>query len=307
MRPPRFRLLWLPLGVALFVAVASLGSMLVRGGSAAVVLPWAAIALLGLAGLLAAGAAVYHDWHHWRSPLRRLKRCVQEIRGATAPLTDLPAEAGGLTPLLGEIRAVLDELRTHRAGAARLSREVAHLVQQRTRELERRMQGIEQRAQQDPLTGLLNRRCLRETLDEQVRRCNAGGQNVCLVMMDMDDFKLLNDTLGHTAGDELLRNVGQLIRSTARQQDLAFRYGGDEFLVVMPGADEPAARRLAQRIGTLVDALARTLDVPRKPRISAGVARLDEAPEPTARALLELADQRLYAMKSAKKSLRAAS
>src|SRR5207249_3038126 len=110
-----------------------------------------------------------------------------------------------------------------------------------------------------------------------------------------------NDTLGHAAGDELLRNIGQIIRSSIRENDAAFRCGGDEFVVVLNGSTVGAAQALAKRINSLVAALAKTLRIPQRPGLSIGISTLDELRDPNAQSLLEQADKRLYEIKSARK------
>ena len=88
----------------------------------------------------------------------------------------------------------------------------------------------------DDLTGLFNRRYMEETLERELHRVTRLGIPLGLAMLDLDHFKRYNDTFGHHAGDELLRTLGGLIRSQIREDDIACRYGGEEFLIIMPGA-----------------------------------------------------------------------
>jgi diguanylate cyclase (GGDEF)-like protein/PAS domain S-box-containing protein len=88
----------------------------------------------------------------------------------------------------------------------------------------------------DPLTGLYNRRYLEETLEREFRLAERQGTTVCLIMMDIDGFKGFNDSYGHDAGDYLLRNLGKMLQSEVRRSDISCRYGGEEFIIVMPGA-----------------------------------------------------------------------
>ena len=174
-------------------------------------------------------------------------------------------------------------------------------VANRTDALERALGSLREKASRDAMTGLYNRRMLDETLPKLVAESVSGRRPLTVLMVDVDYFKMLNDTLGHAAGDELLRAIGQIIRSTARASDLAFRAGGDEFVVVMPEADPSAGPALRDRLVSLVDGLAKTLRVEKRPRLSIGVAHLRDAEEPTASGLLAQADKALYAVKGARK------
>jgi diguanylate cyclase (GGDEF)-like protein len=95
---------------------------------------------------------------------------------------------------------------------------------------------LRHQAFRDPLTGLYNRRFLHETLELELRRAKRKGSSIALVMIDIDSFKLFNDTYGHAAGDSLIRKVAESLQSSVRSNDILCRYGGDEFSLVMPEA-----------------------------------------------------------------------
>jgi len=103
-------------------------------------------------------------------------------------------------------------------------------------------------AECDALTQLLSRTGMEAHLPSLLQGCEEQGRPVSAVMVDLDHFKQVNDTLGHVAGDEVLRVTGGLLRSTVRREDLAVRYGGEEFLLVLAGARRLHARLLAERI-----------------------------------------------------------
>jgi len=98
----------------------------------------------------------------------------------------------------------------------------------------------------DPLTGLFNRRFMEESLEREVRRATRNKEGVAVLMLDLDHFKLFNDTFGHQAGDVLLRGFGDFLSQGTRGQDVACRYGGEEFLIVLAGASIDAARKRAE-------------------------------------------------------------
>jgi diguanylate cyclase (GGDEF)-like protein len=95
---------------------------------------------------------------------------------------------------------------------------------------------LRSQAIRDDLTALFNRRYMEETLERELHRVTRLGLPLSLAMLDLDHFKQYNDTFGHHAGDELLRSLGRLFRSQTREDDIACRYGGEEFLIIMPGA-----------------------------------------------------------------------
>jgi two-component system, sensor histidine kinase LadS len=106
----------------------------------------------------------------------------------------------------------------------------------------------ERRAQIDPLTGVLNRRSLIERLDAACQRAQARGLPIALLFIDLDYFKLINDSFGHPAGDACLRAIIPPIHAELRQSDVIGRYGGEEFVVILSSADATAAIPIAQRI-----------------------------------------------------------
>ena len=154
------------------------------------------------------------------------------------------------------------------------------------------------RADRDPLTGFYNHRFLHERLGEEIVRAQRGRQPLSLLMLDLDDFKLVNDNFGHLFGDRVLTWTGELIRSTLRASDIPARYGGDEFAVILPETDGDEARRTAERI---LEAFADRpfISEQRGPvpvAISIGVASFPDCGR-TATELIASADSALYQVK----------
>ena len=114
--------------------------------------------------------------------------------------------------------------------------ELEGLVVQRTVELRSANERLSTEAISDPLTGLYNRRYLKDFVERELSRTRRSGTKIVFAMVDIDHFKRINDTLGHEAGDDVLRALSAFFRAQIRQEDLAFRYGGEEFLLVLPCA-----------------------------------------------------------------------
>jgi two-component system cell cycle response regulator len=107
---------------------------------------------------------------------------------------------------------------------------------------------LREEAVHDPLTGLFNRRIVEETLEAESDRSSREGTSLSIVMLDIDNFKRVNDTLGHLAGDSVLREIAVKISNSVRTYDVVARYGGEEFLMILPGCSGKEAYELAERV-----------------------------------------------------------
>ncbi|SNR45781.1 putative bifunctional diguanylate cyclase/phosphodiesterase [Blastococcus mobilis] len=153
----------------------------------------------------------------------------------------------------------------------------------------------------DELTGLANRRALLEQAQRVV--ASAGRERpAALLLLDLDGFKEINDSLGHSAGDDLLRQIGPRLRSSLRSDDLLARLGGDEFAVLMPAAEPAEARALAERLHDLLLAPFTVADIRLHVGVSIGVAATP-APATTVQELLHCADVAMYTAKRAREGV----
>ena len=150
-------------------------------------------------------------------------------------------------------------------------------------------------SQRDGLTGLYNRSYLEQVLNESVRHAEKTGKNLSFIMLDIDHFKNFNDTWGHQEGDRALAFVARIIRDSLREQDVATRYGGEEFSIVLAGADLFIANIVAERIRRSCEARSISLGKYKTLTVSLGISlfRPGETPE----CLIRRADEALYRAK----------
>ncbi len=165
-------------------------------------------------------------------------------------------------------------------------------------ELQAANQALEVLSRTDRLTGLFNRGHFEEQLEKEYRRCHRSGASASLLMLDIDYFKPVNDTYGHQAGDAVLRALAELLLMTQRDTDVAGRYGGEEFAIILPDTTVEQAGVLAERVRS---GLAR-LEIPHeevllKITVSIGIAQFDTSLE-SAQRWMEVADQAMYQSKA---------
>jgi diguanylate cyclase (GGDEF)-like protein len=157
----------------------------------------------------------------------------------------------------------------------------------------RRFREARQLADLDALTGLHNRRYFHETLAREVSRAQRYGRRLALVVFDLDDFKAINDRIGHLAGDAVLAEIAERVRDVVRAADIACRVGGDEFAVILPESSMGDADQLYHRVRGAVSS--RAVAQAGRLNLSAGIAELTEADDPTT--FFERADEALYRAK----------
>ncbi len=152
---------------------------------------------------------------------------------------------------------------------------------------------VQRLAVTDPLTGLFNRHKLNEALESEIERARRYDRPLSVMMIDMDDLKHINDTYGHAAGDEVLKRVADIIRNFIRKVDVPTRFGGDEFVVILPEADIKESARVAARIHEQGREMSYDKD---QISFSIGVIELHEGVE-TPEQFLHEVDQVLYLAK----------
>lgn len=198
--------------------------------------------------------------------------------------------------LLGEVD--VEELSNINAQLSGLNFELAETQRNLSKsiiELDKLKQDAVNESLADPLTGLGNRRSFDQSIMKEIARARRGDGALSLVMCDLDFFKQVNDTHGHDVGDAVLRSFAKLIASTIRSFDIAARFGGEEFTILMPGADMMQAMAIAERIRSALEHS--NWDIPAK-RITAsfGVATLSSSDSPDS--LLKKADLAMYRAKA---------
>ncbi len=153
-----------------------------------------------------------------------------------------------------------------------------------------------ERASNDALTGLSNRRVFEERIYGMMESAKRHHHPLSMISMDLDKFKMINDNLGHQAGDEVLKSVAQVLKQAVRSTDLLIRMGGDEFLLILDNTDLQNARILAERLCVAVDALNIWADDATKLGVSIGLSQLKQ--EESLKQWLERTDDILYHAKA---------
>lgn len=194
-----------------------------------------------------------------------------------------------------------EELQVRLISASRVTTLHRRLAEQKEK-LEELNSQLSDQARTDALTGLGNRLRMQEDLESLEARRKRYGRTYCTVLCDIDFFKSYNDTYGHAEGDEILRRLSGAIKSQCRSGDVAYRYGGEEFLIILPEQTKSSGVAVAERLRQSVEDLQiprSTGESPEVVTISAGVAAASEDDEKSSEALLKEADDALYEAKEA--------
>jgi diguanylate cyclase (GGDEF)-like protein len=188
------------------------------------------------------------------------------------------------------IRSLVSEIEISK----RKSEQYACALEEKVRE---RTQQLEELTRVDSLTGLLNVRYMNETLMRTLRIAERRAEPVSIAYLDINDFKIINDTQGHLCGDNILRAVGTAIKQISRAEDSCFRYGGDEFCLVLPNCREEQAREIYMtRLNAELKKSSKNVT------LSIGIVQTGPEKFEEPEALVQQADERMYAAKKAFKS-----
>jgi two-component system cell cycle response regulator len=171
-------------------------------------------------------------------------------------------------------------------------------LRQKNRQLEEALAKVEVLAITDPLTGLFNRRHFETLVEAEFNMTGRYDTPTSCLMIDVDHFKNINDTYGHHAGDLVLRELSEIVKNCLRKVDTLARWGGEEFMVLLPRTAKEPAMRVASRILTAVSAHKFT-DIDSKVTVSIGIASVPESSLNTFEKFIDAADLALYEAKSA--------
>lgn len=215
--------------------------------------------------------------------------------GKTPPDTALKAFAVVLPAgRLLTIRMIRDEYREH-VTALRKARE--QLLE--NRELSQTLAIVKEKSRLDGLTCIFNRVTFMELFHDETKRSQILDYPLVLLILDIDDFKKINDTYGHLAGDDVLRNMGALLKKSLRRNDIVARYGGEEFAVLIPHETVEQAARIADKVRIGIAAMV----VPDVPRITVSIGCTQYVPGETFEDFFERADLALYDAKKEGKNV----
>ncbi len=210
------------------------------------------------------------------------------------------------TENIGSLKTLVEELMTDTRGMQVdmlrsrddlvSARGQADAAERRVAQLETELAKVSEQIREDHLTGTLNRRGMNEAMQRELSRATRTGRPMCISMLDLDNFKKLNDTHGHAAGDAALVHLAKVIRRTVRPTDVIARYGGEEFVIILPDTDLETAAAVTVR---LQRELTKRFFLHENERLlvtfSAGVAQ--RVPDETEESLIQRADQAMYQAK----------
>ncbi len=206
-------------------------------------------------------------------------------------------------PLLVEKNLEVWRIKRQNLSLEQQLKESLEQVRVKNQQLEEAVAKLEALASTDPLTGLANRRTIGQVLDRCFAEASRYDTDLACLMIDLDGFKQLNDTLGHQTGDELLQTTAKVLEANCRRSDVPGRYGGDEFVVLLPRTGPDIARQVADRIRQeFLTAVGHLAEQGLECNMSMGLACMSISQPASADQLVALADAALYRAKQAGKA-----
>jgi diguanylate cyclase (GGDEF)-like protein len=235
--------------------------------------------------------------HTAESVGERDQRCSQQITTVTTRLKAI-ANLDDLTQIRASIEESASELKTSIDRITAEGKAAIESLQAQVTTYQTKLEEAEQIAWRDALTGVRSRLCA----ENQIERNILAGNPFCVAIVDIDGFKKVNDELGHVVGDELLKQFATELQSACRSTDLIGRWGGDEFIILLPGTIEEA-RAQAERLSEWICGNY-TLAGTKKQRIDASIGLAEHLPDEPLKTLIERADAEMYKNKAAARATR---
>lgn len=161
----------------------------------------------------------------------------------------------------------------------------------------RKLEELKNLSIQDDLTGLFNSRQFYRHISQEVERSNRYFRSLSLILMDVDNFKSLNDNYGHLCGDEILAGMGTIIKSAIRRQDTAYRYAGDEFTIILPETEMKKAVAVAERVRQMVESEAHLFSSPCRLNVTVSIGVVEYLTDEEIKSFVHRADSAMYAAK----------
>jgi two-component system cell cycle response regulator len=165
------------------------------------------------------------------------------------------------------------------------------------KENSRKLEELKNLTIRDDLTGLFNSRQFYSHISQEVDRSNRYFRPLSLILMDIDNFKLLNDTHGHLFGDKILSGMGDIIKSAIRMQDTAYRYAGDEFTIILPETELEMAIAVAERVRQAIENETKVLSDPRPLKVTVSIGVVEYLTDEEIKNFVHRADSAMYASK----------
>lgn len=241
----------------------------------------------------------YQIVRHLVNPLDKMAHAASALAAGELDTHVPDGRADEIGTLAKAFNRMADQLSASHRRLTEQSRELEHRVQERTRELEEANRQLTEVASRDSLTGLYNRRHFNEIMGQLFAESVRYETDLTCMMIDLDNLKTVNDTLGHQTGDRLIALTAQAIRQSIRESDIAIRYGGDEFAILLPRTRPEDARLSAERLlDRFRETIMRELPEANIASLSLGLASRENDQPASAQALLHLADEALYLAKA---------